>query len=97
MVRGKAYKQTKDESNGSIYFPVKSSQRETSFMTVSKSTVQNVLHGSANAAGTQSKTGELFAVIFQRVRHLCCEKQRTFSFSQRIFGKGGNYRHPRSR
>ena len=56
-------------------------------MTVSKSTVQNVLHGSANAAGTQSKIGRLFfAVIFQRVRHLCCEKTtHTFFFLKNIW------------
>ena len=58
MVRGKAYKQTKDKSNGSIYFQSKKFIKR-DFLHLP--TVQNVLHGSANAAGTQSKIGELFS------------------------------------
>ena len=81
MVRGKAYKQTKDKPNGSIYFQSKKFTKRDFLHDGKQIYLQYKMYCMDQQTQQEGnrRSGDffLFAVIFQRVRHLCCEKNNT--------------------
>ena len=90
MVRGKAYRQTKDKPNRSIYFQSKKFTK-TDFLHDGKQIYLQYKMYCMDQQTQQERSRRsgdffLFAVIFQRVRHLCCEKTtHTFFFLKNIW------------
>lgn len=84
MVRGKAYRQTKDKPNRSIYFQSKKFTKR-DFLHDGKQIYLQYKMYCMDQQTQQERSRRsggffLFAVIFQRVRHLCREKTTHFLF-----------------
>lgn len=94
MVRGNAYKQTKDKSNGSIYFQSKKFTKrdflhDGSKFTYSTKCIEWISKRSRNAV-EDGGTFFFSQLYFRECVTYVVKKQHSFYFSQRIFGKGGN-------